>query len=840
MRRLYVIPNTGLTVFRGIEVLRDEAKVREYDALLSRHLSKHRPTERSGLLDWCTEDRRKTLDGGKTPACWLPIGEDEVDHQHFVRPYREGATLRTDVCIDTSDAFPTSEERGFVLTVQLHQPPWWRRRIRDLTAGARLLDLCEVVVLGQDDVQGKESFGVSVREYHAALDFGNTSCAIGLQSIFEDEEERVVELKEWLGARLVKWRGGDGIRDKDVALSASSVGPSLTAFFSSKHRGRQGTKNPSTAQIPTANADIARDLLELDLAEEHEAGNLDTNISIVSGSEPVWAAMGGASRNIKHVWPTVTRVTNPKKYIRCYEKREHEEAITFRGLADSSAREPISRSVDIALRRLLQILFEHEMRPSEGENHPGSLPLLRRIHGTFPLLWRDQERELFAKKVRRAVEEGLQDLRMEPPTVELAASEPEAVAAYFFSEIARGLDSAGRRSVLDCLRLGDRESEKLRALFVDLGGGTTDTSLVECRFVEEGNKTRCATTVCGYERIGRAGDRVTHLMVVRLLAYLFNPNGRIPNLDYRAETELTGDSKNTIVGILLDICETLKRELSEKGGRAVLDPNGESWKRRLNQLRSLGLRFGTGLKGSFEIRSDELLDSLARDIPAARVSGRQGFGDVFTALRNLYSDSVSNGQPIHLCVLSGRTSRLHGLADAITRHSRIPRHRIFRIGEFLPMAGDGADKFAVVSGALRFAKGAVVQKERDGTARKLAFDIGLRSEERAGFSPVWAHHGEAPGRYNFTLDPTSEAVIAVGTSERKPCGVARVYNSNRKRVRIEVEAIDAYNYKLIEPTDGNVELVHLFPGTLHGGDNLADSGRIDCEEGLRGFLAQLG
>lgn len=809
MQKLYVVPNTGLAIFRGIKVMSGANKIGTLDYLLRRYLAQHRPTQRSGLLDWCLRDDRKILGDPKTTSTksakpkpgqgkhptgtkhmtrWLPIGEDQVDHQCFVRPYREGDTLRTDVCIDTSDASPTQGDSGFVLTLRLRRE-WWRRMLR-LKSRNLLLDLCEVVVLGEGGSQGEASSVVPVREYHAALDFGNTSCAIGLQSIFDDEDERVVPLEEWLGAEPMN------LHDDDADGSAF---------------------------------------------DESGLGNLDTNISILSGGEPVWAAMGRASRDVKRAFPSITRVSNPKKYIRCYEKREHERYITFRGMDDSSPREPISISVGIALRRLLQLLFEYEKRPSEGENHPGSLPLVRRIHATFPLLWREQERELFATKLRQTVEEALQDLGMEPPSVELVASEPEAVAAYFFSELSRGLDAEGRRSVLGCLRLGDPNTEKLRALFVDLGGGTTDISLVECDFVEDAGNTRPATRVCAYDRIGRAGDRVTHLMVVRLLAYLFGPQGRIPNLELRsrASSELTADNKNQIISILLDICEVLKRELSTNDGQAVLDPQQEPWKLRLQQLREAGLSFRDKLDQNFKIDSRELLDSLAQDTPAARIPGRQGFGDLFMALGSLHAEAISSAQPIHLCILSGRTSRLHGLADAINRHSGIPRHRIFRIGELLPQAGDGADKFSVVRGALRFAKGSVVHSDMEGGVQRLSFDIGLRSEGAKGLSPIWARQGEIPGHYEFTLDPLSYAVIAAGASGRRPYGVARVYNSSARRQQVQVEAIDAYRYRLIEPSNGDVELSHLFPGGIYGGDDLADSGSIDREEGLHGFLAQL-
>src|SRR5262249_34042173 len=152
-------------------------------------------------------------------------------------------------------------------------------------------------------------------------------------------------------------------------------------------------------------------------------------------AEP-WLVLGQrAEELIATEDPLITSLFAPKKYIRFWEEhlKAQEPTTHCRGLVGRwPGLFPKFRFVALAVGQVLRIVISSQVNPNLASPIPEIYPLVTEILLTYPMTWREAERELFRDLVRNEAEKllVLPERERERFRVELICSEPVAVAAY--------------------------------------------------------------------------------------------------------------------------------------------------------------------------------------------------------------------------------------------------------------------------------------------------------------------------------------------------------------------------------------------------------------------------
>ncbi len=133
--------------------------------------------------------------------------------------------------------------------------------------------------------------------------------------------------------------------------------------------------------------------------------------------------------------PLITSLYAPKKYVRDWPRdlKALEPTIAYRGVqGQRTGMVPILDFVRHTLEQMLTLAVSSQTNPRFASVRPEYYPQVREILLTYPLTWREQDKELFARIVKDAAdslfvldEQVKRDFR-----VELICSEPAAVAAF--------------------------------------------------------------------------------------------------------------------------------------------------------------------------------------------------------------------------------------------------------------------------------------------------------------------------------------------------------------------------------------------------------------------------
>jgi hypothetical protein len=574
-----------------------------------------------------------------------------------------------------------------------------------------------------------------------------------------------------------------------------------------------------------------------------------------------WIVLGRrAEELIASQDPLTTSLFAPKKYVRHWEEhlRPQEPTTHCRGLLGQWAGlYPKLRFVGHSVGHMLQLALSSLINPNLASPSPEVYPLVTGILLTYPLTWREAEREMFRKLVESEAQRllVLPQREREQFRVELVCSEPVAVAAYALWEAFfhfYSLGEAGRSlttpSLVSSLFGNTEGTQELRLLIVDIGGGSTDIALVHAGWDLPGNGTEGVDVrfrVLESLRFKRAGDRLSHLLAAAILEFIRDKYGVKESLDFEAHSPnpgFTRSYKRQVVSKITELAERAKVVLAASDRPWALDPADEAELVRF--LEPLGPKAANDAR-RMQVSLDVFRQWVEADQASMRTRGEPGFMDIFFQLEGLRDSLAARRQSPHLVILSGRTTRLPLIREMTARHLRMPLHRVRLVGELLPPSVRGPDhadmdKLAVVHGAHRVRFGDPIRfhpLEEENAFRRY---VGVLTETPSGFrvSRVLATPGEShPKTVNLTVAP--RGTVLLGHSFRESGGVAEVSavltNSTSSAREVEVTLLNDNDVTMPPgPRNEGVILTERVPG---GSDlivdNFSDTGLIDHEpEGL--------
>jgi hypothetical protein len=579
-----------------------------------------------------------------------------------------------------------------------------------------------------------------------------------------------------------------------------------------------------------------------------------------SDVEDPWVVLGRrAEELIATQDPLTTSLYAPKKYVRHWEAelKPQEPTTPCRGLLGQwPGLYPKLQFVGLAVGHVMQQVLSSIVNPDLASPSPEAYPMITGILLTYPLTWREADRELFRDLVRAEADR----LLVLPPReaerfrVDLVCSEPVAVAAYALWETFLHfyyLGRAGRNLTAPSLAsslFGNPEgSQELRLLVVDVGGGSTDIALVHATWDLPGGGDAGVDVrfrVLESLRFNRAGDRLSHLLATALLEFVRDKYGVSEPLDFEAHSSnpaFTRSYKRQAVSKITELAERAKAALSAGEGPWVLDAADEA--ELVRAFEPLGPK-AAGAGRRLEVSHDTLRQWAEADQASMRTRGQPGFMDIFFHLEELREGLAARRQLPHLVVLSGRTTRLPFVRELTARSVGLPPHRVRSVGELLPESVRGPghedmDKLAVVHGAHRVRFGEPIRfhpLEDDNAFRRY---VGLVRETPAGFrlSRVLAAPGESrPRTVGVTVGPRGTVLVGHSFREEGRAEVTAVLTNTTGEAReVEVDLLNDQDVVLRRsPATEGVFLTERVPG---GSDlivdNFSDTGMIDREpEGL--------
>ncbi len=558
--------------------------------------------------------------------------------------------------------------------------------------------------------------------------------------------------------------------------------------------------------------------------------------------------------------PLTTSLFAPKKYVRRWEEhlRPQEPATHARGLLGQwPGLYPKLRFVGYSVGHMLQLALSSLINPNLASPSPESYPLVTGILLTYPLTWRQADRELFRDLVRSEAERllVLPQRERERFNVELVCSEPVAVAAYalwesFFhfyclGECGRNLTAP---SLVSSLFGNPEGTQQLRLLIVDIGGGSTDIAVIDAGWDLPAGGTAGVDVrfrVLESLRFKRAGDRLSHLMATAILDFVRDKYGVREPLDFEAHSAnpgFTRSYKRQVVSKITELAERAKETLSAGTVPWTLDPADEAELVRF--LEPLGPKSANEGR-LMEVSADTFRQWVEGDQASMRTRGEPGFMDIFFQLEELRESLAARKQLPHLVILSGRTTRLPLIREMTAQSLRMPLHRVRAVGELLPASvrvPDHADmdKLAVVHGAHRVRFGDPIRFHP--LEEEMAFRryVGVVMETPGGFrlNRVLATPGESYPK-TVTLAVGPRGTVLLGHAFRESGGGAEVTavltNPAPEQREVEVDLLNDHDVAMKRTPKGEgVFLTERVPG---GSDlivdNFSDTGLIDREpEGL--------
>lgn len=586
-----------------------------------------------------------------------------------------------------------------------------------------------------------------------------------------------------------------------------------------------------------------------------DAGMIVLRVRNTQGDSP-WLVIGERAGELVQEHPLATYVHAPKKYVRHWPEhlKAAEPTSKFRGLlGQKDGLHPLLDLVAHTVDEMLQQVIASYTNPHQTSDQPEFYPQVARVMLTWPLTWRGQDRELFRRMIERA---GTRLLHHEAGVaenfrVELVCSEPVAVAAYvlwesFFHFGTENLALAA--SVLGNLK----GTPRLRLLVVDIGGGSTDVACVDISWTirEEDRSVDVGFRLLESMRFNRAGDRLSHLIVTALREHLRRKYAIEESLDFRREARnaaFTHSWKRVATSRLAAAAERAKRVLSA-GERFVLTVEEE---REIAGafgplVAELDLEARAKEAPSFVLDEDTLEQWVREDRQALETNGEPGFMDVFAYLEELQGSLAEQDRAPHLCVLSGRTSRLGFIRRLAAEHLGLPLHRVRRLTEVLPPAlrlqgHENMDKLAVVCGAQRFRFGDHIRFSALPDAPIFNRYLGTVRETPAGLklNRIHIRPGDVrPLTIDLAVEPARD--VRIGHAFRED-GVAQVVAnlsnlSETEAFEVALDVLDDYTVSM--PEHPSLVLTEWVPGgTDIIVDNFCDTGRIDTEP--EGFLRRI-
>lgn len=632
-----------------------------------------------------------------------------------------------------------------------------------------------------------------------------------------------------------------------------------------------------------------------------------------------WVVLGPRAEELIREFPQVTRLYAPKKYIR--EWPEHlkaaEPTTVCRGVT-GQRRDlyPMLDFVQYAIDFMLQSVLSSLTNPNFASRVPEIYPQFNRIMLTYPLTWRESDRRVFQQMVEKSAR---RFLMLDPKNkasfqVEMVCSEPVAVAIYilwecFFHYGPRNLHLAANflGNVMDM--------PELRLLVVDIGGGSTDISLLDISWEhreENPKELYVSFRECESMRFNRAGDRISHIIATALVQFLRQKYEIRESLDFNAlasDPAFTDNYKRQAVSKIFEIVENAKLTLVAKAKAspkkvmvsstqqpdssrvpneaAKAPPPGKErtgsirgmlrgnqvdespapaaahsdepvWIMSEQEESELLTYFAPLAKSDWEekvthgsrfhLSMNTLLEWITGDQQSIETRGEPGFMDILYYLKELQSVLEESNRLPHLVMLSGRTSRIPFLRDLVSKHLKMPLHRIRTLDEMVPEALKGRDhadmdKLAVVCGAQRLRYGDPIHFIPLPPDPIFQRYIGTIQETPEGIrlSQILVKPGERQPR-TVTLDVDPRRDIRIGSAFREHGRteiIAHISNNSPNVVRATVEIHDDYRVTLVkQKNDSRLVFSEWVPGGEQViVDNFNDTGRIDCEP--EGFLAKI-
>jgi hypothetical protein len=570
-----------------------------------------------------------------------------------------------------------------------------------------------------------------------------------------------------------------------------------------------------------------------------------------------WVVLGRrAEELIASQDPLTTSLFAPKKYVRRWEEhlRAQEPTTSCRGLlGQRPGLFPKLRFVGLGIAHMVQLVLSSVMNPNLASPGPEVYPLITDVLLTYPLTWREAERELFRDLVRSEADRllVLPQREREQFRVELVCSEPVAVAAYALWEAFFHfyyLGKAGKNllapSLVSSLFGNPEGTQELRLLIVDIGGGSTDIALVHAGWDLPGDGTAGVEVrfrVLESLRFNRAGDRLSHLLAAALLEFIREKYGVRESLDFEAHSPnpgFTRSYKRQVVSKITELVERAKATLAAGAGSWVLEPADEAELVRF--FEPLGPSAGNDAR-RMEVTPETFRQWVEADQASMRTRGEPGFMDIFFHLEEMRESLAARRQLPHLVILSGRTTRMPFIREMTAKYLRMPLHRVRPVGALLPEAVRGPDhadmdKLATVHGAHRVRFGDPIRFQAVEEINVFRRYVGLLTETPVGFrlNRVLAAPGESrPKTVTVAIGP--RATVLIGHSFREAGRRSEVTsvltNTTAEPRELEVDLLDDHDAALKRsPRSEGVYLTERVPGgTDLIVDNFSDTGLIDCE-----------
>jgi len=560
-----------------------------------------------------------------------------------------------------------------------------------------------------------------------------------------------------------------------------------------------------------------------------------------------WVVSGNRAGELVQLEPLCTYLFAPKKYVRYWPEalQALEPAVALRGVVGQrDGLHPTWSVVRVGIEHLLLNAVGTLVNPNGTSHRPEMYPVIERIMLTYPLTWREVDRELFRQAFKDAANKYLlvDDEVNDNVEVELICSEPVAVAAYVLWE---SVFHYGVKALsLMNSTLGNVKGEPhLRLVIVDIGGGSTDIAVVEVHWeVSKSQEVDVKFQMVEAMRFNRAGDRLSHLIVTSLVHYLRTKYGISETLDFEREASNPGFTlsyKRSAVSKLNELAEAVKIhlsqeetpwELDETAERTLLDCFEPLVRERLD-------RESIASPPRFQLDLPTLEEWIRRDQQSMETNGEPGFMDIFLFLRALNSSLQDRGRPPHAVVLSGRTTRLPTIKKLAAEFLDMPFHKVRALQEMVPLSArrsghENPDKISVVAGAHRFRFGDHVRFVPLPEDKVFNRYIGSAKETPAGLklNEILVEPGATPP-CSVTVEVYPSSDVRLGHCFRRD-GIAEVIAvlsnpSTEEKKTVEVDIVDDFTIRLAKSSE--VQLVEWVPG---GSDvildNFNDTGKIDA------------
>jgi len=332
---------------------------------------------------------------------------------------------------------------------------------------------------------------------------------------------------------------------------------------------------------------------------------------------------------------------------------------------------------------MIELVLSTITNPRFGAAAPERYPQVSEVLLTYPLTWREADKNLFAKIVRDISD---QLFVLEPKVrghfrVELVCSEPVGVAIYALWEVFSrmfALSPKGynlKQPSLASSFLGNLEgTQELRVLVVDIGGGSTDIALLDANWQlladDSGDNVEVKTRVLESLRFNRAGDRISHLMATAIVEFFREKYDVSEFLDFAVPSRklaFATNIKREIVSRIMELVQRAKAALSSGEKRWALEEVDEQSLRDLFQP-VMPPEHPVDDEACLELTIGVLRSWIEEDYGSIRTNGEPGFMDIFSYLGDMKDSLIARNLQPHLILLSGRTTRLPFIKRMTAKH----------------------------------------------------------------------------------------------------------------------------------------------------------------------------